>query len=207
MPKASVFISHSSNDKVFATSVAAELRETNFTPWIDKERIYVGADILEELGKGLTAMDLFVLIVSREAVELGWVTKEIGYAAYREITEKRVLILPFIIDETKIIDLPWHLHNRNIVTIRPDNSGLKIVVESVRHSLEQREVPNQKRAAALSFKPVPEVDALLKGRELGDWDAAEESALQVLAQTDGYGRNLLFQALLTYRDAGKQETD
>lgn len=71
MPKASVFISHSSNDKVFATSVAAELRETNFTPWIDKERIYVGADILEELGKGLTAMDLFVLIVSREAVELG----------------------------------------------------------------------------------------------------------------------------------------
>jgi hypothetical protein len=205
MPKASVFISHSNSDKEFATAVAEALRASDLVPWIDKERIHVGTDILDELGKGLTAMDLFVLIVSCAAVESGWVKKEIGYAAYREIMEKKVLILPFIIDETKVTDLPWHVQNRNVAAITADHSGVEAIVNAVRHGLEQREAPTT-RAGAPRFNRVREVEVLIKRRELGDWDAAEENALEVLAHTDANGRNTLFEAILTYRDAEEQET-
>jgi hypothetical protein len=75
MSGASIFISHSSTDKKFVISLVEELRESRLVPWIDKERIQVGADILDELGKGLTAMDLFILIVSGTAVKSGWVDK------------------------------------------------------------------------------------------------------------------------------------
>jgi hypothetical protein len=205
MPKASIFISHSGIDKEFATSVAEGLRDSNLSPWIDKDRIHVGTNILDELGKGLAVMDLFVLIVSGAAVESGWVQKEISYATYREITEKKVLILPFIVDQTKVTDLPWHIQNRNVAAIAPDHSGVEAIVDAVRHSLEQREAPKY-QASAPHFKPIPEVETLIKGRNLGDWDAAEENALQVLACTDAHGQNSVFAALLAYRDAGEQET-
>ena len=195
MAKASVFISHSSNDKEFAIDVVARLRVPDLAPWIDKERIHVGADILDELGKGLTAMDLFVLILSNAAVESGWVKKEVAFAAYREIMEKKVLVMPFIIDQTKVTDLPWYIQNRNVATITPDHSGVEAIFDAVRRSLEQREAPKD-RTGGPRFKPVPEVEALIKGREIGDWDAAEETALQVLAKTDAYGRNALFQRLI-----------
>jgi TIR domain len=205
MIKASVFISHSNSDKEFATSVGEMLRNSDLAPWIDKERILVGTDILEELGKGLTSMDLFVLIVSDAAIKSGWVQKETGYAAYREITEKKVLILPFIIDETKVFDLPWHIHSRNVATITPDRAGVDHILDAVRRSLEQRETPKDSDGTS-GFQPNPEVEALIKDMEIGDWDTAEKKALEVLERTDAHGRNPLFAALLTYRDAGQQET-
>lgn len=204
MREAPIFISHSSTDKVFATAVVQALKASDLAPWIDKERIQVGTDILEELGKGLTSMNLFVLIISSAAVKSGWVQREITYAAYREITEKRALILPFIIDQTRVTDLPWHIQTRNVATITPDATGVRDVLDSVHHSLSQREAAEP--GAESSFKPIPEIEALINGMELGDWDTAEDKALHVLGSTDAYGRNPIIRGLLSYRDAGKQET-
>lgn len=204
MREASIFVSHSSADKAFATTLVQALKTSDLAPWIDKERILVGTDILEELGKGLTSMDLFVLIISEAAVKSGWVQKEVTYAAYREITEKKALILPFIVDRTKVTELPWHIQIRNIATISPDAKGLKDILESVHHSLNQREAA--KPDVETGFRPITEVEALIDGMELGDWDAAEDKALQVLERTDAYGRNPLIHDLLSYRDAGEQET-
>lgn len=204
MRKASIFISHSSTDKAFATAIVQALKASDLSPWIDKERIRVGTDIFEELGKGLTSMDLFVLVISAAAVQSGWVQKELTYAAYREITEKKALILPFIIDQTKVTDLPWHIQTRNVATITPDATGVQDILESVRHSLGQREAANP--GAETSFRPIPEIESLIDGMGLGDWDTAEDKALQVLGHTDAYGRNPVIRDLLSYRDAGEQET-
>ncbi len=149
-------------------------------------------------------MDLFVLIISEMAIKSGWVQKEVSYATYREITEKKALILPFIIDQTKVADLPWHIQTRNVATITPNDKGVRHILDSVRHSLDQRE--EVKSCAEPSFRPTPEVEALIKGMQLGDWDTAEDKALEVLQRTDAWGRNPLVGELLTYRDAGKQET-
>ena len=204
MREVSIFISHSSTDKPFATDVVQALEASDLASWIDKERIRVGTDILEELGRGLTSMDLFVLIISEAAVNSGWVKREVTYAAYREITEKKALILPFIIDQTKVTDLPWHIQTRNVATIAPDATGVRDVLESVHHALNQREAAMS--GAKPTFRPIPEIDLLIKGMELGDWDAAEERALQVIGRTDADGHNPIIRDLLSYRDAGEQET-
>ena len=49
------------------------------------------------------------------------------------------------------------------------------------------------------------MEAPIKGRRLGDWEAAAESALRVLKYTDAQGRNSFLAALLTYRDARDHE--
>ena len=51
--------------------------------------------------------------------------------------KQKVLILPFIIDETKVTDLPWHIQNRNVAEIAADHSGVETIVKAVRHGLEQ----------------------------------------------------------------------
>ena len=200
MPKASIFISHSSADAPFAVSLVEALRESDLVPWIDKERILVGRSIIEEIGKGLTTMDLFVLIVSDTAMKSGWVQKEADYAAYREVAEKRALILPFVIDNTKVTDLPWHIQIRNVATITPNLAGIDKILASVRHSLELRDLSDARQNES-RFQRVPAVESLIMGRALSDWDGAEKSALTVLAQTDARGRNELFRTLLTYKDA------
>jgi hypothetical protein len=205
MPKASVSISHSGADKAFAAAVVEALRNSDLAPWIDKERISVGTSILEEIGKGLTIMDAFVLIVSDAAMKSGWVKREAEFAVHREVTEKKTLILPFIIDRTALVDLPWHLQTRSRKSITPDQAGVDVVVDSVRRRLALREAPKDQETQA-RFRPLPEVEALIEGHNLGDWAAAEQSALTVLAQTDAQGRNSLFRALLTYRDVGEHES-
>jgi TIR domain len=101
-----VFISHASADKRFALLVATALRNSAMSPWIDKEEVLVGDDVLEELGEGLGTMDLLVFIVSRKALQSAWVDRELKFAARREIEERKILILPFIIDGTPSNKLP-----------------------------------------------------------------------------------------------------
>jgi hypothetical protein len=103
-----------------------------------------------------------------------------------------------------VTDLPWHIQTRNVATITPDAAGIRDVLNFVHHSLNQREAA--KPSAETSFRPIPEIESLVNGMELGDWDAAEDKALQVLGRTDAYGHNPIIRDLLSYRDAGKQET-
>jgi hypothetical protein len=43
------------------------------------------------------------------------------------------------------------------------------------------------------------LEALIRGVRLADWDAADKAALEVIAATDGNGRNELFDVLLEYQ--------
>jgi hypothetical protein len=103
-----VFISHASSDKPFAENVATALRNRAISPWIDKEQILVGDDVLERLGEGLRTMDLLAFIVSKRALRSRWVDRELKFAARRGIEEKKILILPFIVDSSLTSELPWY---------------------------------------------------------------------------------------------------
>jgi len=61
--KLRAFVSHSAFDKSFAERVADVLRTAAINPWIDKEQVLVGDDVLEKLGEGLRTMDLLVFIL------------------------------------------------------------------------------------------------------------------------------------------------
>jgi hypothetical protein len=196
-----VFISHASTDKPFALLVATALRSSKMKPWIDKEQVLVGDDVLERLGEGLRTMDLLLFIVSKKALRSRWVDRELKCAARREIEEKQILILPFIIDSTSSRELPWYLHHLHAEYVAADKRGVAAIVNSVAARAFRRVTRTKSRAGKRrTITRDPRIDRIIAGVGLGEWKKATAAALRVLEKTDAAGRNDTFETLLTYQN-------
>lgn len=196
-----VFISHSSKDKEFAVLVAHKLQREKLAPWLDSAEILIGDDIIEKIGEGLKTMDLLLFLVSREALESPWVERELKFASMKTIKDKEIRILPFLIDNTPIEALPWYVRILHARYISPDSAGAGEMCHQVQEVLRKRVPwPPTEGAAQPEFKEDRRVDLLIKSVKLGDWDAAEIAALEIVKTTDASGRNELFDALLEYQD-------
>ena len=195
------FISYSSFDKDFARKLAAALRDSRVSPWIDKEQVLAGDDVLEGIGDGLQKMDLLIFLVSKKALRSPWVNRELKFAARREIEEKQVLVLPFIIDETPSRDLPWFLQQSLAMRVTPDTDGVAKIVTSVKERVSRR-VASKSRSSASRVRPTkdPELDRIIEKVGLGQWKRASAAALEVIQQTDPTGRNQVWEKLLEYQD-------
>jgi|HubBroStandDraft_1064217.scaffolds.fasta_scaffold97539_2 TIR domain len=196
-----IFISHSSKDKLFAELVAAEFGRANIEPWIDSTKILVGDDIIEKIGEGLKTMDLLLFIVSCEALKSPWVDRELKFASRRTIKDKEIGLLPFIIDETPVDALPWYASLLHARRVTPDLTGARNVCHQVREVLRRRAGPSSSEASGeIKFEGDWRLDLLIKPVKLGDWNAAELAALEIVKATDVSGRNELFEILLDYQD-------
>lgn len=195
------FISHSSADKTFAELVAEELRHSALEAWFDREQILVGDDVLEKLGEGLQTMDFLVFIVSKKALGSPWVDRELKFAARRQIENKQILILPFIIDDTLSTELPWYIQHLRPEQVSPDIAGARSIVEFVTARVTRR--IEDKQNAGLARRMVsrdPVVDRIISRVGLGEWAKATAAALEILRETNPAGRNDRFEALFEYHN-------
>jgi hypothetical protein len=87
------FISHSSKQKDLVEKLVKRMGRDNAV--IDKYNFEAGMDTLDEIMKGIESTDLFVLILSVDALNSDWVKKEIEYAKNlkHKNTTKQLLIL------------------------------------------------------------------------------------------------------------------
>jgi hypothetical protein len=195
-----VFVCHSSRDNSFANLVVASLRSPDLTPWIDSEQISAGDDILERLGQALQTMDLLIFLISEAALGSGWIDLELKNAVKREIEEKRVMVLPFIIDNTPRDRVPWFLGHRNLPFVTTDQAGADEIVQAVKKTIERRSegVPSSPKESR--FKREPRIERMLANVSLGAWDTAQNAAQVILSSTDETGQNELFLILLRYID-------
>jgi hypothetical protein len=200
-----VFISHSSEDSQFATIVVKRMRSPDLNPWIDSDQIIAGEDILEKIGQGLRTMDVLVLLVSEAALQSRWIDLEIKTAIRREIEEKRVIVLPFIIDKTSRTELPWFLRHRNVPRITADETGVEEIVRTVKQTIERRSRSATSSLLEAGFKPEPRIDKMLP-LTVDDWQTAQNAALNILASTNETGENELFSKLLRYLDCPDDDT-
>lgn len=58
--------------------------------------------------------------------------------------------------------------------------------------------PIEDGAARFVFEPNIEVESLIRGAELGDWDASADAAIQIVTKNTGSGLNPTYDALLRY---------
>jgi TIR domain-containing protein len=80
--RSQVFISHASEESVFAGSLVSEMRQDkSIRPWIDTEHITTGVNILSALRSGLTSMDIFIILISQASLRSNWVREEVECAA------------------------------------------------------------------------------------------------------------------------------
>lgn len=94
---AKAFLSHSSKDKSLVEKIATQLGRNNCH--LDSLTFEAGEKTIDEIFKGLEDTDIFVLFISENSLESGWVKKEITKA--KQLHDKKIIerIFPLIIDK------------------------------------------------------------------------------------------------------------
>ncbi len=105
----SVFLSHSHEDKTFARRLAADLRKAGHAVWIDEAEINIGDSLIARIRDGLDQVDFVAAILSSSSIKSQWVTQELDIASNREIEERRVVVLPLLIEQ---VPLPGFLKGK-----------------------------------------------------------------------------------------------
>ena len=98
----SVFISYNHDDGDFAERLALELVNRDVKVWKDSWRIGVGDSLIQKVQDGLEGARFFCVIFSKSSLDSEWVKREITAGLLREIEERKVIILPIVIDDCKL---------------------------------------------------------------------------------------------------------
>lgn len=97
-----VFISYNYKDAEIAERLALELVRNNIKVWKDSWRIGVGDSLIQKIQDGLEGAHFFCVIFSKNSLESEWVKREITAALLREIENRKVMLLPIVIDDCKL---------------------------------------------------------------------------------------------------------
>ncbi|CAB3670621.1 TIR domain-containing protein [Achromobacter aegrifaciens] len=126
---ARVFISHSSTDKSFVRGLAVDLSALGHQPWLDEWEILAGESIVERVGAGVEDADLVIVVLSRHAIASQWVENEWQAKYWTEVRERRVAVIPVVIDDCEI---PILLRTKKYVDFRENYaSALELLSKSI----------------------------------------------------------------------------
>lgn len=125
----SVFLSHSSRDNEFCERLALDLTEYDVRVWYDQWEIKVGDSLRGKMAAGIEANDYLAVVLSCASVESQWVQQELNAALAKELRERKVVVLPLLIEECKI---PTFLEDKKWADFRTDyDCGLNQVLDSL----------------------------------------------------------------------------
>jgi len=132
------FISHASDDKTFARSLAVDLKEIGLNPWLDEWEVLVGDSIIQKMSSGLENASFLVLILSKTSIKSKWVENEWQAKYWDEIKGKRVYVLPVLLEPCKI---PALLKHKKYADFTKDyNDGLESLIFAIHeHFPEERQ--------------------------------------------------------------------
>lgn len=98
----SIFLSHSSKDKFFVRELAERLREYGVKVWLDEAEIKIGESLTEKIGRAIDEMDYVGVILSSNSINSEWVQRELQVAIQKELSKKKVVILPILLEHVEI---------------------------------------------------------------------------------------------------------
>ena len=124
-----VFISYSHQDSVFATELAAQLVKHKAKVWIDQWELHIGDSLIDRIQEAIQGASALIVILSKASINSEWCKKELSSGLLRELEEKRVVVLPTIIEECEI---PLFLRGKMYADFRTDfDKGLRDTLEAV----------------------------------------------------------------------------
>lgn len=124
-----IFISYSHADAAFVTNLAANLVKRNTHVWVDTWELNVGDSILNKVQQAIQESSALLVVLSKASVASEWCRKELNAGLMRELDEKRVLVLPVLVDDC---DIPIFLREKMYADFRTNfDLGLKAIVEAV----------------------------------------------------------------------------
>ncbi|MFC1937437.1 toll/interleukin-1 receptor domain-containing protein [Chloroflexota bacterium] len=97
-----VFISYASADRSFASKLANDLKSKGLNVWFDQWELKVGDSLTHKIGSAIKTQDFLIVVLSKASVESEWVLKELSIGLMRELEERRVVVLPIVIEDCDI---------------------------------------------------------------------------------------------------------
>jgi hypothetical protein len=124
-----IFISYSHKDEQFVDRLAQQLVVHNVRVWVDRWELNIGDSLLSNIQHAISGASALLVILSKASVSSPWCEKEINSGLLRELEERRVLVMPVLVEDCQI---PIFLREKLYADFRTDfDSGLKTVLEGV----------------------------------------------------------------------------
>jgi len=118
----SVFISYAHEDKTFVETLGANLFKRNFHIFIDRWELKVGDSLLDHIQAELKDCSFVCCVLSKASISSEWCRREINAGLMRELSERRTVLLPLLIEDCEI---PPFLKDKVFADFRNDyESGL-----------------------------------------------------------------------------------
>src|SRR5258708_2506522 len=95
-------LSHSRSDVAFVDWLAGQLVTRRHHIWMDRWELSIGDSLISKIQSALTDSDAMLIVLSKNSVASEWCKKELNSGLMRELEEKRVLVLPCVIDDCTI---------------------------------------------------------------------------------------------------------
>lgn len=125
----SIFISYSHQDHAFVDQFAAHLVRERKTVWVDRWELKPGDSLIQRIQHAVGEADALVVVLSKASVISEWCRKELSVALVRELNEKRVVVIPVLIEDC---DIPVFLSDKMYADFRKDfGFGFAGVLEAV----------------------------------------------------------------------------
>lgn len=110
--KKDIFISYSSLDSSLVEQLADDLRGLKINVWLDKWDIELGANVTEDINKGLEQSRFLLVVITKNSLESRWVKEEWTNKYNEEIKSDRIMVIPLIADEISDDELPILLRGK-----------------------------------------------------------------------------------------------
>lgn len=124
-----VFISYSHSDEEFVNKLAAHLVKQNTHVWVDTWNLNVGDSILSKVQEAIEESSALLVVLSKASIESEWCKKELNSGLMRELEEKKVIVLPVLLEDCKI---PLFLREKMYADFRLSfDKGLSLIVDSL----------------------------------------------------------------------------
>lgn len=124
-----IFISYSHQDKEFVDKLALQLINRNINIWLDRWELSVGDTILDKVQDALDGASALLVILSKASTSSEWCNKELSSGLLRELEEKRVVVLPVLLEDCT---MPIFARGKMYADFRNNfDQGFTQIIESI----------------------------------------------------------------------------
>jgi DNA-binding response OmpR family regulator len=119
LKKPSIFVSYSHADVAFVDGLVSDLSSSGHDIWIDRAELKIGESLINRISQAVMAVDYVLAILSKSSIRSPWVSHELKLAMSREISGKRIIVLPVLVDD---VGLPDYLCDKYYADFRDPNA-------------------------------------------------------------------------------------
>lgn len=109
------FISYSHQDKDFVRRLSRDVARDVSDIWIDELETRAGESVMDRISEGLSTCDYVLAVISRASVESAWVREELNLALHRQLEERRIIVIPILIERVGKVALPAFLREKKFL--------------------------------------------------------------------------------------------